>query len=113
MHFDEDHFVTLTAWGTICRQADPGRFVTKLCYSLIGYDLLAACMQKKEKKKKGSDSVPGEFVQIIMRQFEIFLRKRGYPLHLASQEMLKLNTYIHRACSYARNRAQEAGEESE
>lgn len=115
VHFDDNNSIPIASWGYVCRQQDPSSFVTKLCYALVGYDILERCMvgdpktgRKKTVDKKhrcqDDDAVPEEFQLIIMRQLEIFLRRRGYHEELAARELSKLNIYLHRACTYSRRK---------
>lgn len=83
--------------------------MAKLCYALVGMEILAQCMKgdpetgkKKKLKNNVNDAIPAEFIDIIHRQLEIFLRYKGLPPPLIAEEMSYLNSYLHRACSYAR-----------
>lgn len=67
---------------------------------------------KKRKKLKTRtnededtiDGIPIDLWNIVYQRFEIFLNARGYSDSLANEELLKINTYIHRACTYSRKR---------
>lgn len=116
-YFDDDHYIDEVAWLVIAKQTDCGKFVVKLFYALIGYDILSVCMKGDEttkKRKKGSgnfakgevrkdvNGIPVDLWQLVYRRFEIFLDARGYTKQAKGFELLKINKYIHNACSYSR-----------
>lgn len=52
VYFDDDHCINRGTWGVICAQRNVSKFVTKLAYALVGFDILSECMTGDEKTGK-------------------------------------------------------------
>lgn len=58
----------------------------------------------KGEVRKEMNGIPIELWQTVYRRFEIFLEARGFTRLAKNNELLKINKYVHNACSYSRKK---------